>query len=640
MLGLSRLRDSFAYTPRTLQLVWRSSKAASLALAALTLAAAVLPLGVAYVGKAITDAVVAREERAALVWVSVELGLVAALALAQRGLSLTRQLLGARLSIDIHAMILGKALSLELRHFEDPEFYDQLTRARREASSRPASVVTESFSLVQNLITLAGYAALLVGFSGFAVLALVLAAIPATVAEARFSGAAFRLRNWRSPEARRLNYLEYVLANDGHAKEVKLFGLGPMFLERYKALAASFYREDSALAVRRAGWSYGLSLLGTAAFYGCYAAMAASAAAGRLTLGAMVLYVAAFRQGQQAFQAVLGGIGGMYEHNLYMSNLFQYLSIPTSGPPALPAGDAPALPAGDAPALSNGDAPALSNGDAPALSNGDAPALSNGDAPALSNGSALDRGVRFEGVGYRYPGQSRWALRGIDLHIPSGQSLALVGHNGAGKTTFIKLLTRLYEPTEGRILFDGKDLRAWDLDELRRRIGVVFQDFNRYQLTLRENVGLGSLDHLGDEPRIARAVSEGGADEVVTAVPGGLDAQLGRWFKDGVELSGGQWQKIALARAFMREQADILVLDEPTAALDAEAEHAVFQRFRSLSRGRTTIVISHRFPTVRMADRIVVLDGGRVVEEGTHDELVARGQRYARMFALQAEGYL
>ncbi|AGP32873.1 ABC transporter ATP-binding protein [Sorangium cellulosum] len=608
MLGLSRLRDSFAYTPRTLQLVWRSSKAASLALAALTLAAAVLPLGVAYVGKAIMDAVVAREERAALVWVSVELGLVAALALAQRGLSLARQLLGARLSIDIHAMILGKALSLELRHFEDPEFYDQLTRARREASSRPASVVTESFSLVQNLITLAGYAALLVGFSGFAVLALVLAAVPATVAEARFSGAAFRLRNWRSPEARRLNYLEYVLANDGHAKEVKLFGLGPMFLDRYKALAASFYREDSALAVRRAGWSYALSLLGTAAFYGCYAAMAASAAAGRLSLGEMVLYVAAFRQGQQAFQAVLGGIGGMYEHNLYMSNLFQYLSIPTSAPPALPAGEAPALP--------------------------------NGGAPAAPADRALDRGVRFEGVGYRYPGQSRWALRGIDLHIPSGQSLALVGHNGAGKTTFIKLLTRLYEPTEGRILLDGKDLRAWDLDDLRRRIGVVFQDFNQYQLTLRENVGLGSLDHLGDEPRIARAVSAGGADEVVTAVPGGLDAQLGRWFKDGVELSGGQWQKVALARAFMREQADILVLDEPTAALDAEAEHAVFQRFRSLSKGRTTIVISHRFPTVRMADRIVVLDGGRIVEEGTHDELVARGQRYARMFALQAEGYL
>ncbi|MGK4001637.1 ABC transporter ATP-binding protein [Sorangium sp. So ce1036] len=603
MLGLSRLRETFAHTPRTLGLVWRSSRAASVTLGALTLAAAVLPLGVAYVGKTITDAVVARDERAALMWVAVELGLVAALSLAQRGLALTRQLLGAKLSIDIHTRILDKALSLDLRHFEDPEFYDQLTRARREASSRPAAVVTESFALVQNLVTLAGYAALLVGFSGLAVLALVVAAIPATVAEARFSGAAFRLRNFRSPDARRLNYLEYVLANDGHAKEVKLFGLGPMFRERYRALAASFYREDSALAVRRAGWAYGLSLLGTAAFYGCYGAMALGAAAGRLSLGDMVLYVAAFRQGQQAFQAVLSGVGGMYEHNLYMSNLFQYLGIPTGAPPALPDGGAAARAAGE-------------------------------------GAAAGERGVRFEGVGFRYPGQSRWAIRGVDLHIPAGQSLALVGHNGAGKTTFIKLLTRLYEPTEGRILLDGKDLRAWDVDALRRRIGVVFQDFNQYQLKLRENVALGSVEHLTDEPRVARAVSEGGAEEVVAAVPGGLDAQLGRWFKDGVELSGGQWQKIALARAFMREEADILVLDEPTAALDAEAEHAVFQRFRSLSRGRTTIVISHRFPTVRMADRIVVLDGGRVVEEGAHAELVARGERYARMFALQAEGYL
>ncbi|AUX47477.1 ABC transporter [Sorangium cellulosum] len=622
MLGLSRLRDSFAYTPRTLALVWRSSKAASLALGLLTLAAAVLPLGVAYVGKAIMDAVVARDGRAALVWVSVELGLVAALSLVQRGLSLTRQLLGARLSIDIHALILGKALSLDLLHFEDPEFYDQLTRARREASSRPAAVVTESFSLVQNLITLAGYAALLVGFSGLAVLALVLAAVPATVAEARFSGAAFRLRNWRSPETRRLNYLEHVLANDGHAKEVKLFGLGPMFLERYKALSASFYREDKALAVRRAGWAFGLSLLATAAFYGCYGAMALGAAAGRLSLGEMVLYVASFRQGQQAFQAVLAGVGGMYEHNLYMSNLFQYLNIPTSAPAA-------ALPA-----AAGADARASEGRGGAALPAGEAAPAPAGDA------AAGERGVRFEGVGFRYAGQSRWALRDVDLHIPAGESLALVGHNGAGKTTFIKLLTRLYEPTEGRILLDGKDLRAWDPGALRRRIGVVFQDFNRYQLRLRENVGLGSVDHLEDEARIALAAARGGADEVVAAVPGGLDAQLGRWFKEGVELSGGQWQKIALARAFMREEADILVLDEPTAALDAEAEHAVFERFRSLARGRTTIVISHRFPTVRMADRILVLDGGRIVEEGTHDELVARGQRYARMFALQAEGYL
>lgn len=598
MLGLSRLRGSFAYTPRALGLVWRSSRAATIALGALTLAAAVLPLAVAYAGKAIVDAVVARDADAALRWVLLELALVASLAATSRGLALVRQLLGARLSIDINVKILEKALTLELRHFEDPEFYDQLTRARREASSRPVSVVTETFGILQNLITLVGYAALLVRFSPWAVLVLVVAAIPATVAEVRFSNTAFRIRNWRSPETRKLNYLEYVLANDAHAKEVKLFGLGPELLGRYRELGERFYKEDGRLAVQRSGWAFGLSLLGTGAFYGCYAVMALAAAAGRLSLGDLVLYVAAFRQGQQAFQSILSALGGMYEHNLYMSNLFQYLSIPTGSAALAPAPE----PAG-----------------------------------GVEGG---ERGIRFEGVGFRYPGQQeKWALRGVDLFIPSGQSLALVGHNGAGKTTFIKLLTRLYEPTEGRILLDGRDLREWEPEALRRRVGVVFQDFNQYQLKLRENVGLGSVPHKDDEPRIGRAVERGGAAEVVATVAGGLDAQLGRWFKDGVELSGGQWQKIALARAFMREEADILVLDEPTAALDAEAEHAVFERFRALASGRTTIVISHRFPTVRMADRIVVIEGGRVLEEGTHEELIARGERYAHLFALQAAGY-
>jgi ATP-binding cassette subfamily B protein len=424
------------------------------------------------------------------------------------------------------------------------------------------------------------------------VLALLVATIPAFIAEAKFSGAAFRLRNWRSPDTRRLLYLEYVLANDEHAKEVKLLGLGPMLLGRYRSLSERFYAEDRQLAVRRAGWGYGLSLISTAVFYGCYALIVATTVRGQLSLGDMTLYLVAFRQGQQSFQAILSAVGSMYEDTLYMSNLFEYLAIPTE--------------------------------------------RVRSKAPAVVQS---EEGIRFEGVGFHYPGSERWALRHIDLFVPKGQSLALVGENGAGKTTFIKLLSGLYRPSEGRVLLDGRNLDDWDEQALHGRIGVIFQDFNQYQLLLRENIAFGSVEHLQDDVRLARAIEHGGARELVDSLSTGLETQLGRWFKEGVDLSGGQWQKVALARAFMRDEADILILDEPTAALDAEAEHAVFQRFRALAQGRTTILISHRFPTVRMADRIVVLEGGTIIEQGTHAELLAAGARYARLFALQAEGY-
>lgn len=594
---------SFSHTPRTLRLVWQSSPRSFLGVAGLTVLAAALPVGIAWVGKLIVDAVVAAHgstgaARSAaldevLHWVLVELALVAALGLVERLLTLLRQLIGSRLAIDINVRIMEKAQTLELRHFEDPRFYDQLTRARREASSRPLSLVQENFQIVRSALTLAGYAALLLRFSPWAVAGLLLAAIPAFIAEARFSNTAFRLRNWRSPESRRLNYLEYVLGNDEHAKEVKLFGLGPVLLDRYRTLAETFFREDRALATKRAGWTFALSLISTGAFYGCYAAIALAAATGRMSLGDMTLYLLAFRQGQSAFQAILAAVGGMYEDNLYMSNLFEFLGI-TSAP---------------------------------------APTLADA-TPRLA-----EKGIRFDRVGFRYADKSTWALRHLSVFIPEGESLALVGENGAGKTTFIKLLTRLYEPTEGRILLDGRDLRTWDDAQLRRRLGVIFQDFNQYQFALRENVGFGSVEHLGDEPRLGRAIERGGARELVTSLAQGLETPLGRWFHQGTELSGGQWQKVALARAFMREEADILVLDEPTAALDAAAEHAVFERFRALAQGRTSILISHRFPTVRMAGRILVLEHGQIVEQGTHAELLAAEGRYARLFRLQAEGY-
>src|SRR5262245_19578849 len=609
----TRIKASATHSLRALGLVWRSAPGGVVALAAFTLAAAALPPFVAWVGKLIIDAVVAAHAAApgaaraaalarAVRLVALELGAVAALAGCERALGLVRQLVGLRLGIDLNVRILEKAETLSLRHFEDATFYDKLTRARREASTRPLSLIQSNFQVVRHGLTLAGYVALLIGFSGWMALAVLAATVPAFIAEARFSGAAFRLRNWRSPDSRRLTYLEYVLGNDEHAKEVKLFGLAPLLLGRYRRLAETFFADDRRLALKRMVWGYALSLISTAVFYGCYALIVAATVRGRLSLGEMTLYLVAFRQGQQSFQAVLSALGGMYEDTLYMSNLFDYLAIPTEDRKA------------------------------------------TGPVAVVR----AEEGIRFEGVGFKYPagaasGQGevvdKWALRGIDVFVPKGQSLALVGENGAGKTTFIKLLAGLYQPTEGRVLLDGRDVRTRDEPELRARIGVIFQACTRYPLARREAVPFGSVDHLDDELRVGRAVEQGGAKELVATLAVGLETQLGRWFSGGVELSGGQWQKVALARAFMREEADILILDEPTAALDAEAEHAVFQRFRALAAGRTTILISHRFPTVRMADRILVLESGRVIEDGSHAELLAAGHRYAHLFSLQAAGY-
>jgi ATP-binding cassette subfamily B protein len=608
---VTAIRESVAYTGRAFGLVWRSSRPLTIALALLTLIVAAVPPAIAYTGKRIVDGVIQGSLEGTVRWVAVELALVALQAVLTRGLGLVRSILGSRLGTDVNVAILERATALELRHFEDADFYDQLSRARREASSRPMSLVTDSFSLVQNLLTLGGYGVLLLQFSPWVVLALMMATIPATIAEMRFSKATFRLRNWRSPDSRRLGYLEYVLANDEHAKEVKLFGLGPMFLARYKDLAELLHSEDSKLATRRAVVTTLLALLATGAFYGAYGAMAILAATKRLTLGNMTMYVLAFRSGQQAFQSILSGIGGIYEHNLYMSNLFAYLEGTASAEDAAK----PALPS----------------------------SLVQTGTDDNGGAEAKEHGIRLENVSFRYPGQvkdDKWVLRNVGLFIPRGQSVALVGQNGAGKTTLVKLVTRLYEPTEGRILLDGTDLRLWDHAELLARFGVVFQDFNQYQLRLRENVGVGSVEHLEEVERIERAVKQGGAGALVSGLASGLETPLGRWFQDGVELSGGQWQKVALARGFMREQAEILVLDEPTAALDAEAEHAVFDRFKHLAKGRTTIIISHRFPTVRMADRILVLEKGAIAEDGTHEALLAADKTYAHLYKMQAEGYV
>jgi ABC-type multidrug transport system fused ATPase/permease subunit len=489
-------------------------------------------------------------------------------------------------------MILEKALTLSLADFEDSEFYDRMTRARREASSRPLSLVKRAFGLIQNAISLVVYGGLLLRLSAWAVLVLALAAVPVFLVETRFSEDAFRLFRWRAPDTRKQSYLETLLAREDHAKEVTLFGLGPLFLRRYREIFDNLFGEDRALTLRRGVWGFGLGLLSTLAFYGAYAWIVVRAIQGAITLGDMTMYLLVFKQGQSALSAMLAAIGGMYEDNLYLSNLYEYLEHETEEP-----------------------------------------------AGSNTRGPDPDDGIRFDDVSFTYPGATLPALRNVTLHIPRGRKLALVGANGAGKTTLIKLLTCLYRPTQGRVLLDGLDVREWDTAALRRRIGVIFQDFIRYQMRVGENIGAGDVDAFEDEPRWRRAAHKGTADAFVERLPDAYATQLGRWFQDGQELSNGQWQKIALSRAFMREGADILVLDEPTAAIDAEAEAEIFERFRALSSNRMAIVISHRFSTVRMADQIVVLEAGTVVEQGTHDQLIAANARYARLFNLQAAGY-
>ncbi|MFT3695392.1 MAG: ABC transporter ATP-binding protein [Kofleriaceae bacterium] len=589
----------FRYSRRAIGLVWSTSRVITIGLALGSVLAGLIPTAIAYISKRLVDAVVhahgsasAADRHAAMWWVGAELAIVVAMALVTRTLGIFRSLLRQQLGQRINVEILEKALTLALTQFEDSELSDKLTRARREASSRPLSLVSQTFELGQSIITLVGLGGLLFAFSPLALGILFVAAIPPFVSELKFSGDAFRLNRWRTPETREQLYLETVLAREDHAKEVMLFGLGGRFLKRYREIFDKLYKGDRDIAIKRGVWGLVLGTLGNVAFYGMYLWIALSTIDGAITIGAMTMYVYVFRQGQSALSSALGDVGGMYEDNLYLSNLYEFLDTKTLTP--------------------------------------------GGTATV---GAIPGDGVRFENVSFQYPGSNEIALANVDLHIKPGSKLAIVGENGSGKTTLIKLLTRLYEPTSGRVLLDGTDLREWEPTTLHRRIGVIFQDFVRYQLKVGENIGAGDVRAYEDRERWDDAAERGLAKPFIKDFPNTFDTQLGKWFKDGRELSLGQWQKIALARSFMRRDADILVLDEPTASMDAEAEVKIFDRFREVTADRIAIVISHRFSTVRMADEIIVLDHGKIIERGSHETLVAKGGRYATLFDLQARGY-
>jgi ATP-binding cassette subfamily B protein len=595
------LRHTFTHTPQALQLVWQTNRWATVGLGLLTLGGALLPATQAWVGKLIVDGVVASiqsgsdpaKTQKVFLYLIFELILFLLSAGINQARRLIQQLIQLQLANRIRGEIIRKALTMDLSFFEHPEFYDRLQNARREGGYKPTELINDSFQIVQNSITMISFAVLLLHFSPWLVVILLATSIPAFIAETRFSEQGFRLLTRRAPESRQINYLSRLLTEDSAVKEIKLFNLGDTLLKRYMTLFEKFFQEDKALARRRALAGFGLGLITTAGFYGSYAWIVWHTVQGRISLGDMTMYLAIFRQGQATFQSILAAIGNIYENNLFMANFFEFLGLqPQIG---LTAGDHK-LPV------------------------------------------RLAGGIEFRGVGFRYPENGQWALRDINLTIRPGEKIALVGHNGAGKTTLIKLLSRLYDPTEGTILIDGIDIRTLDTLELHKRIGVIFQDFVRYHLPARENIGFGQIDALNDMDRITESARKSGAHAVIENLPEGYETMLGRWFHGGQELSLGQWQKIALARAFMRD-AEILVLDEPTASLDAATEYEIFRHFQELTDGKMAILISHRFSTVRMADRIVVIQDGQIADLGTHEELMRQEGTYARLFSMQAEGY-
>ncbi|MFL2854991.1 MAG: ABC transporter ATP-binding protein [Pseudohongiellaceae bacterium] len=592
----------FQYSKVALGIVWSTSAALTIVMAISTLVAGVLPAAIASVGGLFVDAVasalqqtgeVAEQAQSDLLfYVFLELGLVVMMTGAQKLNTVCQSILRVLLGNKINVMILEKALTLELAHFEDAEYYDKLVRARREASSRPLSLVIKTFDLMRDLISLIAIGIFLFQFSAWAVALLAIAGVPAFIVEAKFSGEAFRIHRRRSAERRMQIYLEMVLTREDGVKEVKLLQLGKLFLQRYVDIFRSIYKEDRNLVLRRGLWGYVLGLLASAAFYFAYGWVGFAAIAGAITIGQMTMYIAQFRLGQNAVTNSLTAVNGMYEDNLYLSNLTEYLEykIPEQ----------------------------------------------TGNKTVGPN---PEDGIRFEEVTFVYPDSEKSVLNNVSLHIKPGESLAIVGENGSGKTTLIKLLTRLYTPVSGRIFLEGLELKEWDIEALRKKIGVIFQDFAHYQLIVGENIGIGDVEEIEQEPRIEEAAQKGMADDFVKDLPQAYKTQLGTWFKDGKELSGGQWQKIALSRAFMRSKADILILDEPTAAIDARAEAEIFSHFRDLTANKISIIISHRFSTVRMADHIIVLEQGKIQEEGSHTDLLDNGGQYATLFNLQAQGY-
>jgi ATP-binding cassette subfamily B protein len=597
--------EALRYLPALFRLIWRTHRGYTLAIVLLRVVRSVVPVATFWVGKLILDSVIAAKAGTGSltqIWryLALELLIVLSGEILARASSLIESLLGDLFSNAMSVELMEHAAKLDLAQFEDPEFYDHLERARRQTVGRIA-LLSLLLSMSQDTLTLVTLAGALIAYNPWLLLLLAVAVIPSFLGETHFASLGYSLLFRWTPERRQLDYLRYVGASDKTAKEVQMFGLAPWLTERYRDLSQRFYEENRDLSIRRGVVSALLSILGTIGYYSAYVVILIRAVKGDITIGTLTFLAASFGRGRDVIQNILLSASNVYEQALYLRDLFVFLDMrPTieSAPNARP------VP------------------------------------------TPIHTGFVFEDVGFRYPGSERWAIRNVNFQLRPGERVALVGENGAGKTTITKLLARLYDPTEGRITLDGVDLKEYDLTSLRHAIGVIFQDFVRYDMRFDENIGVGEIEAVradldkrnGTPAAITSAAENSLASSLLPRFSQGYQQMLGRRFDDGVDLSGGEWQKIALARAYIRD-AQVLILDEPTAALDARAEYEVFLRFSELVAGRMAILISHRFSTVRMADRIIVLRHGKVEEQGSHKELLANHGLYEELFTMQAAGY-
>jgi ATP-binding cassette subfamily B protein len=597
-ISLQQRLSALRHLPAFFRLIWQASPSLTLGNVVLRLLKAAVPLAVLYVGKLIIDEVVLLAEgdggdtEQLLLYVALEFGLAIISDVLNRGIALMDSLLGDLFANDSSVRLMQQAARLDLYQYENSEFYDKLERARQQTVRRTL-LMTQVLSQMQDIITLAFLAGGLIAFKWWLILLVFVAVIPAFLGESHFNERSYSLIWGWTPERRELDYLRYTGASDETAKEIKMFGLSDFLIGRFKFLSDKYYNENKKLSVKRAGWGALFATVGSAGYYAAYVYIIYRTISGELSLGDLTFYAGSFSTMRSRLEDILNRFSKIGESALYLQDFFEFFELK--------------------------------------------PLIAAPESPRPFP-RPIRQGFTFENVGFHYPNSERWAIRGVSFTLNPEEKVALVGENGAGKTTLVKLLARLYDPTEGRILLDGHDLREYDPAALRQEIGVIFQDYVRFQFTAGDNIAVGRISFREEKPRIEDAANRSLANTVVEKLPKRYEQMIGRRFADGVDLSGGEWQKIALARAYIRD-AQLLILDEPTAALDARAEHEVFLRFAELTKGKMAVLISHRFSTVRMADRILVLEGGQLLEAGSHEELLLQQGRYAELFQLQARGY-